>query len=149
MTNMKLDERSLILGVLRNTNGRSLTPVKVQKLFFLVDRKLAEELGGPYFDYQPYDYGPFDQSVYATMTRLEKEGLVAINYSDPWGPRTYSLTDAGQIEAESVWNSAIPDSAKSLLKSLVQFVSVQTFAGLVRSIYREYPEMKAKSVFRD
>ena len=35
--------------------GARYDPVRVQKLFFLIDREIPEFIDGPYFHFEPYD----------------------------------------------------------------------------------------------
>ena len=54
------------------------TPVQLQKLFFLPDKRAAAALGGPHFNFQPYHCGPFGKTVYDELEQLESEGKVEI-----------------------------------------------------------------------
>ncbi len=68
---MLLARQDVILSALA-VGGENATysPVQVQKLFFLIDRKAAHLLAGPHFAFRPYDYGPFDPAVYDELTIL-------------------------------------------------------------------------------
>ncbi len=66
-----MQRRNLILAALAaGGENASFTPAQAQKLFFLIDRKAASLVDGPHFDFQPYDYGPFDKAVYDELARL-------------------------------------------------------------------------------
>ena len=81
----------IMLGALATARGGKFAPVQIQKLFFLIDENLADRIGGPYFAFEPYDYGPFDKSVYRELEALAIAGLVAIDQSgDTAGRRRYS-----------------------------------------------------------
>jgi hypothetical protein len=47
---------------------------KVQKLLFLIDREIPRLVGGPHFNFQSYDFGPFDRDVYDTLEALAAQG---------------------------------------------------------------------------
>ena len=128
-------------------NGGVHTPVQMQKLVFLLDRKLATELGGPHFDFAAYDYGPFDRAVYDVLRELEQQGLVETLFVN--GPRwkKYRTTPQGQRVGEELLQS-IGNHAAEAIKRLSAFVRSLSFAELVSSIYNAYPEMKVNSVFR-
>ena len=79
------------------------SPVQVQKLFFLVDRKAAHLLGGPHFAFRPYDYGPFDSAVYDQLLALGFSGHVQV--SGPGRYRLYSLTPKGFTEGQQILSS--------------------------------------------
>ena len=62
--------RRVVLAALACKDRAAFAPVQVQKLFFLLDENVADELGGRQFDFQPYYYGPFDREVYAELQTL-------------------------------------------------------------------------------
>lgn len=141
-----MDQRDIILAGLAPAKGAAHTPVQVQKLFFLLEKNIPEVYGGPLFDFNPYNYGPFDSSVYQILESLESEGLVDINFQNNW--KTYTLTVPGQIEAEKIFNE-LPSTAKEFIREISDFVRSLSFTQLVRAIYKAYPEMKQNSVFQD
>ena len=123
----------------------SLTPVQVQKLFFLLDMKIPSEVGGPYFAFEPYDYGPFDATVYRDLESLALRGLAFIGSSN--GTRQYKLSDHGYQLGFSK-SASFPDNVKAYISRLGSFVRSLSFAELVSSIYKEFPDMKRNSIFQ-
>src|SRR5271166_2558935 len=87
-----MTRNDFMLAVLAAGNGAAHTPVQVQKLFFLLDRKVSQQLGGPWFDFKASDYGPFDKAVYEELRSLSQQGLVTIN-AEPNARRTYRPTE--------------------------------------------------------
>jgi hypothetical protein len=134
-----------ILAVLAAANGASHTPVQVQKLFFLLDQKIPERIQGPFFQFEPRDYGPFDKNVYSQLETLSTENLVSID--DAGGMRTFRLTPSGQSRG-AVLLATLPGEISDYISRLSQWVRSLSFEDLVSAIYREYPEMRANSVFR-
>jgi hypothetical protein len=123
----------------------TFSPVQVQKLLFLVDREAAGLVGGPHFDFRPYDYGPFDSDVYGTLTDLEKIGLAR---SSPAGRyRIYSLSVDGYQSGVRVLDTLRPN-ARAYLTQAAAWVRSLSFQQLVAAIYNRYPDMKVNSVFR-
>src|SRR5580692_8884957 len=63
---LPLPREQVALVVLSLAEGAPFTPVQIQKALFLASDKVPEafELGSRY-DFQPYDYGPFDRQVYS------------------------------------------------------------------------------------
>lgn len=121
------------------------SPVQVQKLMFLIDREVANRVGGPFFDFAPYNYGPFDKQVYRELAALSELGLVEISQS---GTRdAFRLTEAGQKEGESCL-AELPKTVRDYIQKVSEFVRSQTFSGLVSAIYKAYPDMKANSIFQ-
>jgi hypothetical protein len=134
-----------VLAVLAASGGASLTPVQLQKLFFLLDRKIPEQIGGPRFHFEPRDYGPFDKNVYSQLESLATEGMVDID--DSGGVRTFRLSSAGRPAGARALSS-FPGTHSEYVQKLSQWVRSLSFEDLVSAIYREYPEMRANSVFR-
>ena len=58
-----MTRKEVVLAALAPAKHAPHSPVQVQKLIFLIDRNIPREVGGPHFDFQPYNYGPFDKAV--------------------------------------------------------------------------------------
>jgi hypothetical protein len=93
----------------------------------------------------PYDYGPFDSKLYIALDTASSDGLVEINRAAR--VRTYSLTPNGFARGSAAL-SAIPAPARTFVKDAASWVNSLSFSQLVSAIYQQYPDMKAKSVFR-
>lgn len=141
-----MDKKDVVLIGLYATNGKKLTPVQVQKLFFLIDNNLEKFIDGRKFDFQPYNYGPFDREVYVELEKLSREGMVYIDKSGRWP--TYQISGEGKEHIKSQFEN-LPKNVKDYLIELGKFVTELTFSQLVSSIYKAYPEMRANSVFQD
>jgi len=116
------------------STGKEWSPVQLQKMFFLLDKKL----GDPWWNFVPYDYGPFDPSVYREVEQLERDGLARITDS---GVRSYALTPVGQREGELALNS-MSERTRNYIRSLSQWLRSLSFAQLVAAVSRDYPEMR-------
>lgn len=141
-----MEKKDFVLGVLAASNEAEHTPVQVQKLFFIIDKEISKSMGGPYFNFTAYDYGPFDSQVYFELKKLEEEGDVEI-LQGVSGLRRYRLTVQGQGKGMNLlksWDRKIAD----YIIALSGWVRSLTFTELVSAIYKTYPEMKANSVFR-
>ncbi len=121
--------------------------VHAQKLFFLLDERLRDALGRKYFDFRPYDYGPFDSEVYDSLASLRESGDVQID-RDYRGLRHYSLTESGLAKGRADLENMDP-GLRSQISKYADWVRKQSFASLVSAIYREYPDMRVNSVFRE
>jgi uncharacterized protein YwgA len=145
---MITDRQKLMLSALATAERGALSPVQVQKLFFLIDKKLSGSLGGQLFKFEPYDYGPFDANVYVELEALKQQGLVEIDGSSAQPQRRYSLTEEGQaIGAELLGQQ--DQQVRESFKLLCDFVRKLGFRELVSAIYKSYPDMKVNSVFRE
>lgn len=145
MLEKRLTREEIVLAALSPAGGRPHTPVQVQKLLFLVDKNVAGLLGGDFFAFEPYHYGPFDQGVYATLDRLALRGLVEI-VQGRW--RTYRLTEEGQAEGVRLLQN-MEKRAADYIRTASGFVRSLTFNQLVSAIYKAYPQMRARSVFQE
>ena len=52
-----MEKDEMILAAMAPEKGSSFTPVQIQKLMFLIDEELAEDLGGKLFKFKPYTAG--------------------------------------------------------------------------------------------
>ena len=143
-----MDRRDYVLAVLAAADGASLGPVQVQKLFFLLDERIPELVGGPHFDFKPCAYGPFDARIYHDLDALARSELVEISTAGFARFRTYRATPAGQTRGSELLG-ALPDNAAAYIRKLSEWVRSLSFASLVSAIYQAYPAMRANSVFRD
>lgn len=141
-----MNRRDFALTAMSGARGHALTPVQLQKLLFILDREIGAAVGGSGFDFQPYHYGPFDRRAYTTLEGLAREGFAAIDELQP-ARRMYRLSPEGQGLGDQLRTNLGP-AFSNYIVNVCDFVRSQTFAGLVSSIYKAYPEMKRNSVFR-
>ncbi len=126
-------------------SSASMSPVQVQKFFFLLDKEIPTMTSGPHFNFRPYDYGPFDKNVYLEIEDLERKGDTQITTES--GIRSYKLTQEGKRKGD-ILASHLSPKAKEYISRVGEFVRRLSFEQLVSSIYKAYPEMREKSVFR-
>lgn len=141
-----MERKDLVLAVLSSAKGALHSPVQVQKMFFLVDENISEYVGGKYFCFKPWSYGPFDNSVYIELEELAKEGFIEICPQQTW--RSYRLTEKGQAKGEKLFKG-LNKNARDYIREISIFVRGLTFTQLVSVIYKEYPEMRTNSVFQE
>ena len=141
-----MKKETLVLAALAAGGIHRHTPVQAQKLMFMIDREVPEQVDGPHFNFIPYDYGPFDKQVYFELDELAIEGLVQIN-DESSRRRTYTLTQEG-LEAGKAALADIDDLAQDFIKRASGFVRTHSFSELVSAVYKAYPEMRENSVFQ-
>ncbi len=74
-----LERENVTLAVLSLADGM-LTPVQLQKAMFLASDKLSSAFkADSRYNFQPYDYGPFDRQMYEDVEAMERQGLIQIN----------------------------------------------------------------------
>ncbi len=144
-----MNQREIVLAALSAAEGQKLQPVQVQKLFFLIDKTIGTRVGGPHFDFRPYHYGPFDSGVYQVLNELAGMNLAIVSFGDTFQPRTYRLTPEGQAAGQRVLREKVDAASADYIRRACHFVMTTPFADLVSSIYKAYPEMRAKSIFRE
>jgi len=139
-----------VLLAIDASSAKSLSPVQLQKALFLFTRNLdsAQRMTSSFYQFEPYDYGPFDRTVYDDAEALEKSGYIVIDCPHSTGRRRYSATAAGSQRAASIRESLRLET-REYLDRVVAWMTGLTFNGLVKAIYKEYPEMRVNSVFQD
>jgi hypothetical protein len=144
-----MSRRDWILLVIAAGEG-PLQPVHLQKALFLLSRNLdpSKLLCRRFYRFEPYDYGPFCAQIYPDVDSLVQEGMVRIEQPQGVSYQTYSATSDGLTRAAQLRESLAPEVSRYLLE-LVRWTVSKSFSELVSAIYHRYPEMKAKSVFRE
>lgn len=148
MKKARLKKKDWTLLAISAVDGEPLTPVQLQKSLFLLGEKKAVDVGKGFYDFEPYDYGPFDVTVYKDAEQLEREGLVRIDREEPgrsWAE--YAPTRNGLQHAKELRKQA-PTGAVRYLKTAVEWTQSLTFQQLVSAIYEAFPEQQENSVFR-
>jgi hypothetical protein len=135
----------VLAGLAAAGENATFSPVQVQKLFFLIDRKAGHLLGGPHFAFRPYDYGPFDSTVYDQLMALGFTGHIQVSGSGRY--RVYGLTPKGFAEGQEIL-TALPAQTVDFLRAVANWLLRLSFQQLVAAIYRDYPDMKVNSIFR-
>ena len=141
-----MTRKEIILASMATCCGHTYTPVQLQKLLFLLDKRVTAEISGPLFDFKPYHYGPFDKAVYDELDVLEKEGMVEIIREPNLNLRKYRLrTDGETIGLQSL--EKLDPKIKEYVQKLSDFVRNASFPQLISAIYQAYPEMAENSIF--
>jgi hypothetical protein len=141
-----MNAEEFVLAALAPAGGQTHSPVQAQKLLFLLEQTVAAQVGGPFFDFQPYNYGPFDKLVYEVLDSLAGDGLVAVESERSW--HTFRLTSAGQDRGSALLAS-LPSDVSTYIQKVSQWVRSLSFSQLVSAIYKAYPEMRVNSVFQE
>jgi hypothetical protein len=143
-----MTRQELLLTVLACAEGRPFTPVQIQKALFLISKRMPGIVtSGPIYEFAPYDYGPFDSTVYSDAGALAARGDVVIAPSGTGNWSTYAVSDAGIAHGKATL-AAADARAQKYVKEVSDWVRAQSFSSLVKAIYDAYPEMKANSIFK-
>ncbi len=135
----------LLLALALASDGR-LTPVQIQKAMFLLAQEAGQHVGPDFYEFVPYNYGPFNSSIYDDLNLLAGSGLVTIDQSQGRSWAVYAITGTGLQKADEIADSVAP-AIRDYTKSVVIWIKAQNFAGLLRSIYAKYPSFAVNSVF--
>lgn len=142
-----MNRKDLILAALSPKPDPVYSPAQIQKLLFVIDQEIGEELGGPFFKFIAYHYGPFDQSIYSDLLELRNDGF--IKQIDPFinSVRKYKLTTMGKEKGTELLN-CLDRKHIQYIKDLNAFITGLSFIQLISTIYKYYPAMKVNSVFQ-
>ncbi len=141
---MKRDREEIVAAAFAAAGfGASFDPIRVQKLLFLIDRVASAQIGGPFFDFQPYHYGPFDRAVYGVIEAMAEAGDVQIDASEAY--HMYSLTRSGHRRGGTTIAS-FPAPVADYFERAARWVRLVPYRYMLAAIYREYPEMAENSV---
>jgi uncharacterized protein len=142
-----VDRQNFVLAALAAAGvDVSFTPVQVQKLFFLIDREASHLVGGPHFSFEPYDYGPFDKSVYSEIDALSALDLAVVKNDER--VRKYELSAGGYARGREILQG-LPENTRQYLSAIALWVRSLSFQQLVSAIYKRHPDMKVNSVFQE
>jgi DNA-binding PadR family transcriptional regulator len=142
----RMNGKDIILATLAASPKAGMGPVQIQKSLFLIDRRIPKLIGGPFFSFRAYHYGPFDAAIYRLLEDLESEGTIRIDREANLRRNSYVLTPEGLARGRNSLATMTPPAA-AFVEKVAHFVTTLSFSELVSSIYREYPDMKANSVF--
>jgi hypothetical protein len=144
----KIEKKYWTLLALASAKGESLSPVQLQKTLFLFGRKMPAAVKHDYYNFIPYNYGPFDPVIYSDAEVLTAESLVVLQERPGCRWSEYAATPRGIALAEKIKNS-VPGKELRYLDGLVEWVRSLSFRDLLRTVYAEYPDYAVNSVFRE
>ena len=137
-----------LLLALRFAKAKGLSPIQLQKALFLLGRELPNLVGGGYYHFEPYNYGPFNKGVFEDANVLAKDDLISILAPTDTRPKQYTLSLLGIVRTDKI-KEDMPARGVQYLENVIGWVQSLPIQDLIRSIYRKYPEFKANSVFQE
>jgi hypothetical protein len=144
-----MTRNEVLLAILAASQGQPYTPVQIQKAAFLVTRNLPGLIDqGQRFEFVPYDYGPFDSSVYQEAEFLTAKGLAQISQSGAGRWNVYCASDEG-VDAGNEVLARMSHESREYITRVAKWVRSLSFQQLVRAVYEQYPEMRVNSIFKD
>ena len=144
---MKREE--LLLAVLAAARGRAYQPVQIQKAMFLLNQNVPDLItGGDGYNFEPYDYGPFDKQVYKDAETLSGFGLVEVTPAPSGRWKRYAVSGEG-LECGEALLQDLSKEHRKYIEDISKWVRSLGFNQLVKSVYDAYPEMKKNSIFAE
>lgn len=134
-----------LIALLKSPDQR-LTPVQMQKTLFLLTENIADALGGKLYTFTPYNYGPFDATIYRDLEDAIESGYVeTIPTKKGWDE--YRLTAFGRTVAQQAIHEMDEESV-AYVSRVASWARTVSFRDLLTAIYHEYPYYASRSVFR-
>lgn len=131
-----------------SAEGQPLSPVQLQKSLFIIGTELTDCVNQEtFYNFVPYNYGPFDPAVYEDAEGLKHNEFVDIRTAPGQRWNEYSATPAGIDRASELRKELLGEDLE-YLDTVVEWTRNLSFDQLVRAIYKEYSEFRAHSVFK-
>ncbi len=135
----------LFLGFEGSGESPVLDPVRCQKGMFLVANEAGVSSGEAYV-FEPYHYGPYSRTLRRDLVELVAEGLAVEKDVPGYSWKRYHLTVAGLEVAQEALDSAPRETAVKVAE-IKRRVTEFSFNQLLKSVYANYPDYAARSVF--
>lgn len=136
----------LILLACEDKNGIRHSPIPgrmhlVKELFAVCQDDLGKKLI-PELKFEPDNFGPFDETVFAAMEGLMDGGFISI---DPSPRQKIRLTGKGKEISKELWPK-LRDDVKILFSYTKRNYNHLSSERLLEKIYSAYPEMTINSI---
>lgn len=130
-----LKRQRVLLRLLQQAERKTVTRIELTKWCFLLREETPSCGGSAFYDFVPYQYGPFSFSIYQ-----ELEKLVAQSYIETPDDQTLRLTKLGSAEA------TVPaDVSRDVNRITRRFADYST-RKLLDYVYESYPSFTVNSV---
>lgn len=145
---MAMKKEDWIVLTLDASGGKPYSPVQLQKaLFLLKNEEPGKEVRGEYYNFSPYNYGPFDAAIYSDARTLSDQGLISIETRPDQRWPNYLITAAGKERAAELKKEASA-RAVAYLQVLAEWIHEISFQQLLKAVYSKYPAYAKNSVFK-
>ena len=132
-----LNRQKVVLAALEIA-GRSLSPIELVKLMFLLRQETIVGREAAFYDFVPYRYGPFSFALYQELAALRRDGYIKDEHSQ------VSLCDATR-HATSEKVSELPKDWIRAIREVVVRRGALSQDELLRDVYARYPWFATKS----
>jgi hypothetical protein len=142
-----MTKRDWTLLVIDAAKPRSLTPIQLQKSLFLFGQNVPQAVQPNFYQFIPYNFGPFSRAIYIDAEMLAGEGLIEMVAVPGQQWCQYSISPMGTRRSEKL-REVLPPHVCEYLDKLVAWVASQSLQELLRSVYQAYPDFAKNSVFQ-
>ncbi len=132
-----LHRQRLILSMLADAGGEA-THLEVTKWAFLTRMETATAGGSSFYQFVPYQYGPFSFGLFQEVAAMTRDGLIEEVPSSRW-----RLTEAGRADARRA-ESGPAAAGRSIVKKFVGKPSKE----LIDHVYGRHPWFTINSEIR-
>lgn len=140
-----LDRTSWVVLFLGLPGGRyESDQIRIMKGLFLWSQE-GPESSRHLFAFRPYDFGPFDTSIYQDLDSLVATGIVSIEEIAGSSRRLFRLTPSGVRQFDLLKTEALTGEIEQLQDIKLRVTSMG-FADLLKHVYAKYPEFAVNSV---
>ncbi|MFZ5622981.1 MAG: DUF488 family protein [Gemmatimonadota bacterium] len=136
-----LTRQKTVLSLLTQA-GRPLSPTVFMKLVFLLRQETDLERVRSFYDFVPYNFGPFSFTLYWDLGSLRQNGYVT-----PEEERVAlcgRTRDLAEREAEE-----LPSSIRTAVADILERYGRMNQRALIRDVYSRYPWYATKSELTD
>ena len=143
-----MKKKDWILLALNCSEDKTLSPLQLQKSLFLLGQMYSDAFSNNFYNFVPYHYGPFCLQIYEDVDFLKSKDLISIKVDTVRRWKTYSITNRGLNYIDNLKKQMKP-KVYNYISEIVKWVKSQSFSQLLSSIYKQFPEFKVNSVFKD
>lgn len=115
------------------------------KQFFVFVKEVKNDLQD-YFNFIPYDYGPYSFVLKKIIDDLVVEGYIVIKKTDD--RQDFILTHSG-VEKAEILSKNLDQKTKQTLENLRREATQLGYRGVLRYVYSRYPEYTTASKIRE
>ncbi|MCY4466737.1 MAG: hypothetical protein OXE46_14500 [Chloroflexi bacterium] len=139
----ELERIDILLRIIVAAQGDAVSPVQLQKVAFLVGQECPNDVPSDYYEFVPYDYGPFCKDIYQDVEELERRGHISISPSALGTRKEYRAT----FRSRDIEFSHMPAPVAEYIAKAVEWAKPLSFGELVSAIYQVYPAYATNSIY--
>jgi uncharacterized protein YwgA len=137
---MKMKQEQFVLSIFSVLKNYRLSPIQIQKLFFLLEKKHNDIFANcsNEFQFKPHYYGPYSKKLNDIVNKLTHDKYLATVQNNDI--RYY------QINTDIDNNNYSINNVNTIIE-LADYILNKGFKELCFAIYEDFPEMKENSIF--